>query len=178
VGGATGAAVTNGARAGDGLVVVIYAPSAPTGGGGTPPPATKATISSLGETNSIFTVGRSSTPPTGQTARRHKQGTVFSFRLDHPATMKIAIQTKTRGRRVRHVCKPDTRRLRRKPRCTRTTTIATLTRTAHAGLNRIAFTGRIRGKALKPGRYQALFTATDVAGASTPRSLSFAIVKT
>jgi glycine rich protein len=163
-------------------VQIIYTPGSSSGGGGTTPTnptnPTKPTVSSLGETNSTFVVGGSSTPLTGLTsARRHKRGTTFSFRLDQSATVRIAIQTRSRGRRVGHTCKPDSRRLRRRPRCTRTVTIATLTRTAHAGLNRVAFSGRIRGKALKPGRYQAVFTATDSAGASPPRGLSFTIVR-
>jgi hypothetical protein len=143
-----------------------------------PTGATKAKISALGETNSTFTVGPASTPLSGRSAaRRHKRGTVFSFRLDQPATVKIAIQTRARGRRVRHTCKPDSRRLRHNPRCTRTITVARLTRTAHAGLNKVAFSGRIRGKALKPGHYQAAFTAIDSAGASPPKTLSFTIAK-
>ena len=94
----------------------------------------------------------SSTPLTGQTsAKRHKQGTIFSFRLDQAATVKIAIQVKARGRRVGRSCHADSRTLRHKPRCTRTITIATLIRSAHAGLNKVAFSGRIRGKALMPG---------------------------
>ena len=56
-------------------------------------------------------------------------------------------------------------------------TIATLTRLGHVGLNKIAFSGRIGGKALKPRRYRAVFTAVDAAGRSTPHSLSFAIVR-
>jgi hypothetical protein len=110
-------------------------------------------------------------------ATRHKRGTVFSFRLDQPATVKVAIQIRGRGRRVGRNCRPETRRLRHKPRCTRTITIATLTRTAHTRLNKIAFSGRIRGKALKPGRYQAAFTAIDSAGASPTKTLGFTIVK-
>ena len=159
-------------------VQISYTPPSPPGGGTTPPPPTKATISSLGETNSVFVVGRASTPLTGRTAAtRHKQGTVFSFRLDQAATVRIAIQTKARGRRVGRICKAESRTLRHKPRCTRTLTIATLTRTGHAGLNKVAFTGRIRGRALKPGRYMAVVTAIDTAGASRPRSLGFTIVK-
>ena len=50
-------------------------------------------------------------------------------------------------------------------------------RTAHAGLNTVPFTGRIRGKALKPGRYQAVFTATNAAGTSGPQAIAFTIVK-
>ena len=142
-----------------------------------PRAATKATISRLSATNRVFAVARASTPLTGSTARRHKRGTVFSFLLDQPATVKIAIQTNARGRRVGRRCRPDTRRLRAKPRCTRTITLATLTRTAHARLNKVAFSGRIRRKALKPSRYHARFTAIDRAGASKAKTLSFTIAR-
>ena len=140
------------------------------------PQATIATLGSLSETHNTFAAAKGSTPLTGQTARSHPRGTTFSFTLDQPATVKIAIQTKTKGRLVNGRCKPDSRRLRHKPRCTRTLTTATLTRTGHAGLNRVPFSGRIRGKALIPGRYQAVFTATDIAGTSRRRSLKFTIV--
>lgn len=90
--------------------------------------------------------------------------------------MKIAIRAKGPGRRVGRRCRPQTRRLRRRPRCTRTVTIATLTRIGHVGVNKVVFTGRIRGKALKPGRYQSVFTAIDAAGASPAKTLDFTIV--
>jgi hypothetical protein len=139
---------------------------------------TKATISELRESNAIFAVGPSSTPMSGLTsARHHRRGTVFSFQLDQPATVKIAIQQTVRGRRVGRSCHADSHRLRRRPRCTRTITLATLTRSAHMGANGVAFSGRIRGKALRSGRYSATFIALDVAGASAPKSLSFTIVR-
>src|SRR5262249_19714251 len=133
-----------------------------------------ASLTSLSETFSVFAVGGSSTPLRGQTAaKRHHKGTVFSFRLDQPATVKIAIQTTAPGRRVGRSCRPDSHKLRHKRRCTRTVPIATLVRSGHAGLNKVAFSGRISGKALKPGRYKAVFTAINAAGASPSRSLSF-----
>jgi hypothetical protein len=139
---------------------------------------TKATISALGETNSIFTVGPSSTSLTGQTAaKRHKQGTVFSFQLQQSATVQVALQARTPGRRVGRGCRAASRRLRNRPRCTQAITIATLTRSAHVGLNKVAFSGRIAGKALKPGRYQAVFTAIDSARSAPPSTLSFTVVK-
>jgi hypothetical protein len=139
---------------------------------------TKATISALAETNSIFTVGPPSTSVTGQTAaKRHKQGTVFSFQLDQSATVRVALQTNAPGRRVGRTCRGASRTLRSKPRCTRTITIAVLTRSAHAGLNKVAFSGRIRGRALKPARYQAAFTAIDRAGGGPPSTLGFTVVK-
>jgi hypothetical protein len=68
---------------------------------------------------------------------------------------------------------PDTGLTRR----TNTGDPNTLTRTAHAGVNRVAFSGRIRGRALPPGRYEAIFTPSDAAGASPPQRLRFTIVK-
>ena len=116
------------------------------------PKPTKAVMTALTETNATFTVASASTPLTGRTAAvRHQKGTVFSFRLDQPATVKIAIQANLAGRRVGGRCVTATKALRHKPRCTRTVTIATLTRTAHTALNKVAFSGRISGRALKTG---------------------------
>lgn len=61
--------------------------------------------------------------------------------------------------------------------CTRTVAIATLTRTANAGLDRVPFTGRINRKALRPGPYQAVFTATAAAGTAAPQTVLFTVVK-
>ena len=136
-----------------------------------------AHLTALGESYLTFAVGGLSTPLSGQTAaRRHHKGTVFSFHLDQPATVKVAIQAGVGGRRVGRGCRPASHKLRHNARCTRTVTIATLLRTANAGVNKIAFSGRIRGKALPHGRYKAVFIAVDAAGATAPQSLSFTIV--
>jgi hypothetical protein len=165
-------------------LTISYTPkTTTTGGGGTtttpappssPPPPSLATLSSLAETNSIFAVA---TPLSGQAAiKRHPKGTTFSFRLDQQATVKLAIQAAVRGRRVGRSCKRESRKLRKRPRCTRVLTVATLTRSGHTGLNKVAFSGRVGGKALKPGHYRARFTAVNVAGASPIRTLTFTIV--
>ena len=143
-----------------------------------PAAARIAHLTSLSELYSLFAVGRSATPPTGQTAvRRHHRGTVFSFRLDQPATVKIALQRTVPGRRVGHTCRPQSRKLRHRPRCLRTLTIATFSRSGHLGTNKVPFSGRIGRKALRPGRYRAVFTAIDAAGTSAPLSLAFTIVR-
>ncbi len=151
--------------------------SAPPGGAASPQPLTP-TISSIHETNSVFVVGKSATPLTGQTsAARHKRGTVFSFQLDQPSTVTIAIRTRRPGRRVGRRCAPPSKRLRKKRSCKRTVTLMKLSRSAHAGLNKVPFSGRVHRKALKPGRYQAVFTAKDSAGSSKPATLRFRIVR-
>jgi hypothetical protein len=138
---------------------VAQAGSPPPGGAPpTPstPTTTRPTISRLAETSAVFEVARASTPVRGRTASASpKRGTVFSFRLDQPGTVTIVIRTRTR-------C------------CFRT--VATLTRSAHAGVNRLAFTGRIRGRPLTPGEYRAVFVARNAGGSSAPRTLRFRIV--
>ncbi len=137
---------------------------------------TVAKLSPLSETNSTFAAGSASTPVTGHSAREHPRGTTFSFRLDQPATVTVKLRRASAGRRVHGTCKPATRKLRHRPRCTHYTTEATLTRSSHAGPNQLPFTGRIRGKALRPGHYHAVFTAKDSAGTSSPRTIAFTIV--
>jgi PKD repeat protein len=146
-----------------------------------PPTATIATISHLSETNKTFAPTQTSTPLSGQTAsrrrsKRHPRGTTFSFALDQIAAVAVKIEREDSGRRVGHTCKASSKRLRHRPKCTRYSTVATLARQGHAGINRVGFTGRIRGGALKPGRYRAVFTATDAAGTSAPRTITFTIV--
>ena len=140
--------------------------------------ATRARISALRETHSRFAVASASTPLTARAARKQPAaGTVFSFRLDQPAALKIAIQARFGGRRVGHRCLARARKVRRLPQCIRTVTLATLTRGARQGSNRLSFTGRISGRAFPPGRYQARFTAIDSAGVSRPQTLGFTIVR-
>jgi hypothetical protein len=141
------------------------------------PVAHLASLTALRESYSTFSVGSSSTPLTSVTSATHHKGTVFSFGLDQAVTVRVVIQMTANGRRVRQTCKPESRKLRRKPHCTRVSTIATLTRSAHAGLNNIPFSGRISGKALVPGVYRAIFSASNAAGTSAPQSVSFTVVR-
>jgi hypothetical protein len=157
--------------ASDTTVVATFLPSIPAA-----KPATIAHISRLRESNSVFAVGRRSTALTGRTSGRHHLGTVFSFDLDGAATVRLAITTRRPGRRVGHICKPGGRAMHERPRCARTVTVATLTRSARTGANAIAFTGRLGHRALPPGRYQAVLTATDKAGTSSRHALGFTIV--
>ena len=141
------------------------------------PLATIAKLTGLSETNRTFAPASASTPLTGLTAKRHhNRGTTFSFTLDQAATVTVQIQRKGSGRLVHHACVPASKTTRRKPKCPLYTTAATLARTGHAGLNKLAFTGRIGRKALKPGDYQAVFTATHPAGSSTAQAIAFVLL--
>jgi Tol biopolymer transport system component len=141
--------------------------------GDTTPPV----ITGFSMTNRRFAVGPRRTAAT--TRRRAKKGTTFRFRLSEDAATKIVIARKSAGRRKGKRCVKPTRKLRKAKRCARYTTAATLKRSkTHVGANRIAYTGRIGKKRLRPGPYRATLTATDAAGnRSRARRVSFRVVR-
>ena len=146
------------------------------GGSGRSGPGADTTaplISGLRVTNRRFVVGRGSTPRSAGVRR----GTTFIFRLSEDARTTITIARKLQGRRKGERCVKPRRRLRRT--CARLRTKATLVRPGtRAGGNRIAYTGRIRKRALRPGRYRATVRAVDAAANRSNRAqASFAVVK-
>jgi hypothetical protein len=71
-----------------------------------------------------------------------------------------------------------TRKLRKAKKCTRFQAAGKLTRSGVAGKNKLAFSGRLGRKALKPGTYRATLTAVDAAGnKSARRTVSFKVVR-
>jgi hypothetical protein len=150
-------------------------PVTPAAQPGAPPPGaagstttlgtrTSPTISRLAESNAVFAVAGTSTPLHGRTAAAsRKRGTIFSFGLDQAATVTVLITTKTRCRHTHS-----------KRRCARA--IARLTRSAHEGVNKLPFSGRIQGRPLRPGDYRAVFTAASAGVSSTPKILRFRVV--
>jgi hypothetical protein len=101
----------------------------------------------------------------GGAAAARSGGTVFNYILDRAAVAKIAIQRREPGRRVGRNCRKPSRNLSRRPACARYSIVATLRRAAITGTNALAFSGRIKGNALKAGSYRAVFSAT-AAGAT------------
>jgi hypothetical protein len=95
--------------------------------------------------------------PVGRRAVRGvPRGTVFRYRLSAPATVRIALSRLRPGRRA--------------------VSAGTLTRRGTRGANRTAFSGRLGGRALRPGTYRARVTATAGAGSSAARSVTFRVV--
>jgi hypothetical protein len=126
------------------------------------------TISGFGVSNRVFA------PKGGKGAKRSamarssalhkpvKRGTKFSYTLSEPAKVSIVIERKgtRRGKKARFV------------------KVTTLSSEKRSGKQSTPFSGRVRGKPLKPGRYRATIVATDAAGqASAPHRLSFRIIR-
>ncbi len=161
-----------------------------------PPPVVVPVVTSFGMTTAKFTVGSAATPTTGAAAavkhtvkhkhkhkhKAHKAGTTFTYTLSLPATVRIAISQLATGQRKGTRCVAPTAKSKAKTKskakkCTRTIARGTLTRSSHAGFNRVRFSGRIGSKALHVGRYRATLTATGRTGkVSNSRTASFTIV--
>src|SRR5262249_55690153 len=125
---------------------------------GAGPTAAIASLTRLSESYATFAVAPAPTPLTATAAaRRPPRGTVFALSLGRASTVWIAITTIAPGRRVNGRCRLTSHALRHRPRCQAIVTLGTLMRAAHAGSNRVPFSGRIGSKALKPGRYTASF---------------------
>jgi hypothetical protein len=131
-----------------------------------------------------FRVGRRATPRDGtakaSAKRRRKtpRGTTLRLRLSEPARVRVDLFLKAKGKLVRGKCVKPSRANRSRRRCTRLVRKGTFRRTAPAGRSRVAFSGRIGRRALKPGRYRLRATPTDAAGnVGAARSLSIRIVR-
>jgi Tol biopolymer transport system component len=111
-------------------------------------------------------------------ARRAPVGTAFRFTLNTRANVAIAIERPAQGRLVGRFCRRPSRRLRHHLRCVRFVRAGRLSRGGlRAGANRIAFSGRIGRKPLRPGAYRARLRASNAAGTSRWVRLAFRVVR-
>lgn len=177
--------------AGDGLTSYMYVVSGacpkPTGGGGTIEPK-RPRLSRASLSHKRFRVGRRATARSAaveaaaaakrRRPRRAPVGTTVRFTLSTRANVTIAIERPASGRLVGRFCKRPTRRLRRHLRCVRFVRVGQLVRSGRpAGASRIAFSGRVGRRALKPGAYRARVRASNRAGASGWATLRFRVVR-
>ena len=155
-------------------------PSQACGGptGGTPPGNSKSpVVAAVRESSKVWIAGNASAHISRKP--KHPVGTVFSFTLDQAASVRFAFLRATPGRNAAGKCVAPTRRNRRRRHCTRLVPAGSLTFAGHAGLNRVAFQGRLTPRRrLALGRYILVISATSAGGLrSDPKRLSFTIVK-
>ena len=114
-------------------------------------------------------ISRRRTPPVG---------TTFSFTLNVPALATLTFTKQTVGRRVGARCVPVSKGNAHRRRCVRPAPAGVLSFNAHAGLNKIAFQGRLSARRRLPrGTYLLRVVAVIRAGArSSSPSLRFVIV--
>jgi len=101
------------------------------------------------------------------------RSTRLRWRLSAPATLTIALQRASAGRRAGARCLP---RRRRGASCTRWTAVATQTVRAGAGAGSAAVTGRVRGRALAPGTYRLRLVPRNAGGRGAARTVALRVV--
>jgi hypothetical protein len=134
------------------------------------------TIQSVSQSNSRWREGNRLA---SYSRNRPPVGTTFKFVLSQQAVVSFAFTQQVGGRKVGARCVAQTTVNRHRPGCKHTVNRGTLAFNGHAGLNEVAFQGRIsRAKKLPLGAYILGISAVNSAGrTSTPDSLSFTIIK-
>jgi hypothetical protein len=100
-----------------------------------------------------------------------KVGTTVVFKLSESASVKFTVQRKASGVKKGKRCVAG-RPGNGKKRCTRAVTVpGSFTQDGVSGLNQFKFMGRLNRKAIKPGSYQLVATATDATG-NTSKSVN------
>jgi hypothetical protein len=112
----------------------------------------------------------------GPVARR---ATVIRFKLSSRATVRVQVRRLLAGRRSRGRCVKPVAGLRQRRACTRRVAVGRIVRAKRRrGRVAIALSGRLRGRALKPGRYRARIVAVDRRGRrSRAKTARFTVVK-
>jgi hypothetical protein len=102
----------------------------------------------------------------------------FRYTLSSGASVSLTIERAGKGRKSGRVCKKQTRRNRKKPKCTFYSSVGRLTQAGVAGANTLRFAGKLAGRALKPGKYRVTAVATGATGArSAPAIAQFTVTK-
>lgn len=153
------------------------APAAPDVLIGTPAPAA-APGTALGDLRAPKVTGVALSPRTLRVSRR-RGGIVISLRLSERATVEVTVDRLLSGRRANGRCVAFSRALRHATPCTRTLRAGrAFARAGRSGINRFRFDGRLRGRALNPGRYRLRVIARDPAGnASRPSHVAFRVTR-
>jgi hypothetical protein len=116
--------------------------------------------------------------PARPSAAARRKGLRFIFRLSESARVRIAIERGLEGRRKGRRCVAPGRARKRARRCTRWRSVTALRKQSKPGPNSVRFSGKVRGRPLRVGRYRALATATDAVGnSSRPRKAGFSVVR-
>lgn len=154
---------------------------------GCPKPGAPATGASTGSRNRAPVVRSVSLSPSRFRAARSgaaivaaaRVGARVRFALSEAATIRVRVQFRATGRRVGSRCVRPTRRSRSRRPCALWPSRPGAERLGgRPGPNAFRFSGRWRGRALRPGVYRLALTATDPQGASaTATTREFRIVR-
>jgi hypothetical protein len=100
------------------------------------------------------------------------------YRVSEAGTARFTVERRAKGRKKGKRCVAPTKKNAKAKRCTRYVKLkGSFSRASTAGLNSFRFTGRLRGRKLRPGRYRLVMVAIDAAkNKSKPKRVKFRIV--
>lgn len=138
-----------------------------------PPPPPDVALTGLNISPSKFRSAKSGASVSTSAIRKFV-GARVSYTLSDAASVRFSVERASEGRRVDGRCVNATRFNRSRLHCTRYVRVSgSFTRNRGAGTDRFTFSGRIGGRALKPGRYRLLATS----GAGRTVRATFRVVK-
>ncbi|MBO9532201.1 MAG: DUF4394 domain-containing protein [Solirubrobacteraceae bacterium] len=139
----------------------------------TPTPLAAPALTKLTVASSRLRTGKR---PKGA-SKKVKTGTTLSVSVSTASTLTITIERLVAGKTSKGKCVKPTTKLRKAKSCKRPIAAGSITATAAAGSSTVAFSGKVKGKALKLGSYRLTVVAKNAAGASAARTLSLSIVR-
>lgn len=140
------------------------------GGGGAGPPAT---VDALELALARFRAAASG-GSAAATGSRAPVGTEVTYSLSAAARVKFTVERRSAGRKVKGKCRKSTRTNRKRKRCNLRLK-GSFTHQGREGSNSFRFTGRLRNRKLKPGRY--LLVAKPTGGGVKAKRDAFRIVR-
>jgi hypothetical protein len=156
-------------------IAIAPAPTAPPPPPAQPPPSPRSppAVTGLRLSPSTFDAARSGPSVKAAAVRA---ATRVSYTLNKGARVRFTIQRRDHGRAVGGRCVEQRSSNRGRTGCGRFVTVGgSFTRSRLAGKDRFTFTGRVGGRALKPGRYRLEAIPTADGRAGTPGHASFRV---
>jgi hypothetical protein len=147
--------------------VTVSAPPPP------PPPSAKPAITNLRLRPSSFPAAVKG----ASVARSKPTGTLVSYSDSLQATTTFMVQRAVFGRLQGAACRAKSKRNRHHKRCTLYVAVGSFTHSDVAGPNGFHFTGRVAGRALRPGGYLLQAIANNSSGVGAPTFAAFKIVR-
>lgn len=126
---------------------------------------------------SVPALSKASITPRRFHAGQRRAGTTIVWHDTSVAVATLRIFRIASGRAVRRRCVAVTQRNRRNRACSRFIPLGSLIHADQAGVNGIQFKGRLRGRALAPGRYRLTIRAANPKGRSRTLTLTFTVAR-
>jgi hypothetical protein len=113
--------------------------------------------------------------PSVTAAAKRTYGTVVRYRGSQAATTTFTVQKPKRGRKQGKICRKPSSKNRHGKACTYYTGVGSFKHVDRVGAIHFRFTGRVKGRALGPGRYRLQAIPRNQAGRGRAAYRSFRI---